>query len=422
MTRLLFISILLSLPLQAATFTLYPSSDTYIYESYPISSLGTANGIVAALPRGISPTEISAPGLSSASFFPEFQESDFLSSRIGSPVRLAKQSPTENSYIFKGQSENSYILQRQNEVILTPKDTPLVFEKADFLHTGSLLLSFTKKSASTVQIGYFLPTITSEIRYLLNYEPKTTKGLLKAEVWIRNHSERSFPNSKLMVKVGSTPRDNSPQSQPMRVYAAADAKRFTTERILNEGEIVYDLSGTTSLLPGTETSIPLVEETRVAISTVYKLDLGGIQETFTPLNRVLRFRNTTGKALAAGDIYCITDGILERINHLPVTLQDQIAEVDNGTAFALLGKKLSGPISNQNQDIDKPKVDETNISLRNDGKLTVEIEVRDYVPEKESILQSSHPYSRISRNQILFKLILEGGRETTITYTTKRPS
>jgi hypothetical protein len=373
--------------------------------------------MVTAIPRDISPIEISADGLVSASFFSEVQQSQFLNSRVGNTVRLTSQSPSENSYIFKGQSENNYILQRQNAVLLVSKDTPLIFEKADFPHQASLLLTFAKKTAPTAQIGYFVPQVTSEIRYRLNYAPRTTKGSLTSEVWINNQSPRSFPDSKLIVKVGSNPRENSSPIGAMRLYAT-DA-RMSKERVLDEGEIVYDLTNTSTLLPGTETRVPLMPEKPLSVTTLYKLDLGGTQEAFTPLKRVLRFRNTTGAALAAGEVYCVTDGVLQRISQLPVTLQDQFAEIDNGSAFAILGKKTSGP-SSEEKNTEKEDTTQNTIVVRNDGKLSVEIEVRDYLPERQSILRASHPYTRISSHQVLFKLVLEAGRETAITYTTKR--
>jgi hypothetical protein len=416
MIRILLASLLLSMPLHAAIITLYPSSDTYVYESYTVSLLGTEKGLISTLPRNISPVEISAPGLIGANFFPEFQEDYFLKTRIGATVRLAKQAPNESSYLFKGVSGSNYILQRQDEVILLPKDTPLIFEKADFLHTGSLLLHFAKKATPTVQLGYFTPSITSEIRYRLNYEPKTTKGMLTSEVWIDNQSERTFSDSTLTVKVGSSPRDNVQPHRSMQLYAADT--RLSKERQLDEGEIVYELATPVSLPPGTTTTVPFMPEKGISVSTLYKVEFGGTQESFIPLNRILRFRNTTGKALAAGDVYCVTDGILQRISRIPVTLQDQMVEVDNGKAFALLGRKTSGPLQKSDNAPESETKTASSITVRNEGSLTVEIEVRDYVPMTMSILDSSHPYSRISKHQVLFKLILEAGRESNISYTT----
>lgn len=412
----LLIGLLIFNPLHATVITLYPGSQTYVYEQYPVVALGSGKGMVSTLPAGISPVEISATGLISAHFFPESQAGQFLANRIGSNVRLEKSGLGEGKFVFKGVFDNGYILQRKDEVMLVPKDTPLVFEKADLPHQGSVMLSFAKKEASTVNIGYFMPNVNSEVRYLLSHEPKTTQARLNAEIWIHNTSERVFADSKITVKVGNAPQEESRYT--MLKSAKADM-RLSTERVLGDGEIVYDLTAPATLFPQTNTCLPLMPETQIAVTTLYKLDLGGVQENFMPLRRVLRFRNTTGKALASGQLYYFTKGVLQHIATLPVTLQDQTAEIDNGGAFALVGKKTSGPLLEEKEDQPKTKPQQHNITLRNDGTGSVEIEVRDYIDSKRKILQSSHGYTRISQYQILFKLTLEKGKETTITYLTR---
>ncbi len=414
----LLIGLLIFSPLQAAVITLYPGSTTYVYEQYPVSSVGTDKGMVGTLPADISPVEISAIGLSSASFFPESHVGQFLANRIGSSVRLEKAGTGDGPYIFKGTFESSYVLQKKDEIRLVPKETPLIFEKADLPHQSSLLLSFSKKPASTVNLGYFMPNVTSEVRYILSHEPKTTKATLKAEIWINNLSERTFSDSIITVKVGNAPREEVRYTRMKSMQVAADMP-LTTEQVLGEGEIVYELSTPANLFPQTKTCLPLMPETPISVTTVYKLDMGGVQENFTPLRRVLRFRNTTGKALANGQLYYFTKGVLQNIGNLPVTLQDQMAEIDNGSAFALVGKKTTGPLSEEKEDADKKKPTQHTITLRNDGSTLVEIEVRDYISDRQKILQSSHGYTRISNHQILFKLTLEKGRETTITYLTQ---
>ena len=127
----LLICIFILSPLHASVITLYPGSTTYIYEQYPIANTGTNTGLVSALPAGISPIEISATGLTSASFFPESQVSDFLAARIGRSVQLEKSGLNEGPYIFKGLFDSSYVLQKKDEIRFVPKDTPLIFEKAD---------------------------------------------------------------------------------------------------------------------------------------------------------------------------------------------------------------------------------------------------------------------------------------------------
>jgi hypothetical protein len=413
----LLICLFILSPLHASVITLYPGSTTYIYEQYPIANTGTNTGLVSALPAGISPIEISATGLTSASFFPESQVSDFLAARIGRSVQLEKSGFNEGPYIFKGLFDSSYVLQKKDEIRFVPKDTPLIFEKADLPQNSSLLLSFSKKPASTVTLGYFMPNVTSEVRYLLSHEPKTTKATLNAEIWIQNLSERTFSDTSITVKVGNAPQAEVPH--PMVKGARAADMRLTTEQVLGEGEIVYELTTPTTLFPQTKTRLPLIPETPIAISTLYKLDLGGVQENFTPLRRVLRFRNTTGKALANGQLYYFTKGVLQQIGKLPVTLPDQLSEIDNGSAFALLGKKLSGPLSENKEDTGKKKPTQHTITLRNDGGSIVEIEVRDYIPSNQTILHASHAYTRISSYQILFKLTLDMGKETMITYITR---
>lgn len=296
----------------------------------------------------------------------------------------------------------------------------------------------------TLELTYLTSGLnwTADYIVLLNSE----NNALDLDGWItlNNTSGASFSNATVKLVAGDINRLPSPEAfrgdvmMEMMSVAAAPADQVSQRNFYEYN--LYEIQRPVTVADNETKQVEFVSGVNVPASTFYVYDASmpyyGYMVTdsysgstgITTVQNYLEFEtaaeNGLGADLPAGRIRVYQEDIdgaalLIGENQISHTPEGETVQIYLGNAFDLVGERTQTSFNPITRDV----IEETyEIRLRN-RKENETVEIR--VPENLfrwtgwEILSASHPYEQINSTRIEFRVLVEPGTETVITYTVR---
>ncbi len=310
--------------------------------------------------------------------------------------------------------------------------TPILPELPEgiFLKPTLLWLVETRRAGRyPLEFSYLTQGIRWEASYVGMLNPENTEMSLSAWITVTNESGAAYEDAALQFIAGKIQRARRPTPYRAEVRLMKQAPEVTAEAFFEYH--LYTLARRTTIRRNEVKQILFLEAPRVAVQKQY-LVLGwqGAWQQRTPGKRAvpvgvyLEFENTKaqglGVALPAGIVRIYqrdSSGRAQflgedRIGHTP---RNESLTLKVGEAFDLRAERALV----RYRDLGNCDRFTVEYSLRNRKKEEVEIEVREYAPAfaEWDILDSSHPWERLTQQAFRFRVRVPPDAEETLRFT-----
>ena len=284
-----------------------------------------------------------------------------------------------------------------------------------------------KAGKRSAELSYLTRGMTWHAEYVAVTGEKTDKLELSSWVSIENRSGATYENAKLKLMAGDVRL--VPEGVPTdgrRLVAMAEmaqkAPPSFEEKAFFEYHL-YTLTRPATLKDRQTKQISLFEPTSVSARREYVYD-GQKGADQVMVNLVFKNEKEAGLGLPlpAGKVRVYQrdeDGSLEfvgedRIEHTP---EDEEVRLVVGSAFDLVAER---EMTDSKRLADRVREESYRINLRNHKKEGVQVTVVERIWGDWEILENSHSYEKKNATTIEFKVPVEAGKETIITYRVRR--
>jgi len=284
-----------------------------------------------------------------------------------------------------------------------------------------------KSGKQNTELSYLTHGLNWHAEYVAVTSEKGDKLDLSSWVSIENRSGASYENAKLKLMAGEVQLVQPPgpfdggRGRAYMEAMATQAPKFEEKPFFEYH--LYTLDKPTTLKDRQTKQISLFEPATVTARKEYIYDQ---QKNAEKVMVNLVFKNEKaaglGMPLPAGKVRIYQrdeDGALEFVGEdmLDHTPQDEEVRLVAGAAFDLAVEK---EMTDTKRITDRVREEAYRIELRNHKKENVEIVVSEHFWGDWQILESSHPYVKKNAFTIEFKVPVEAGKETVITYRVRR--
>ncbi len=283
-----------------------------------------------------------------------------------------------------------------------------------------------KPGKQQAELSYLTQGMNWHAEYVAVTAEKADKLELSSWVSIENRSGAGYENAKLKLVAGDV-RIMQPQRGYDRPRAQGHEDMMLTAQAAPKFEEksffeyhLYTLDQPTTLKDRQTKQLSLFSPTSVTAKREYTYSGGQNVQ----VNLVFKNKKEEGLGipLPAGKVRVYQrddDGALEfvgedQIQHVP---QDEEVRLVIGSAFDLSAER---DLTDSKRLNDRLREEAYRIKLRNHKKTEVEITVVEYLGTDWQMLENSHPYNQKNATTIEFKVPVQAGKETVITYRVRR--
>ena len=283
-----------------------------------------------------------------------------------------------------------------------------------------------KSGKSQAELSYLTNGLNWHAEYVAVTSEKGDKLDLSSWVSIENHSGATYENAKLKLMAGDVRlvQEAGPFDGGRRAYPMMEAQAVPKfeEKAFFEYHL-YTLDKPTTVRDRQTKQISLFEPATVAAKREYIFDQMKNAEK-VQVNLVFKNEKAAGLGmpLPAGKVRVYQrdeDGALEfvgedRIDHTP---DNEEVRLVVGSAFDLTAKK---EMTDTKRISDRIREESYRAELRNHKKENIEIILIEHLWGDWQILESSHTYTKKNAYTVEFKIPVEAGKETVVTYRVRR--
>lgn len=283
-----------------------------------------------------------------------------------------------------------------------------------------------KAGKSQAELSYLTNGLNWHAEYVAVTSEKGDRLDLSSWVSIENHSGATYENAKLKLMAGDVRlvQEPGPFDGRGRAWATMEAQAAPKfeEKAFFEYHL-YTLDKPTTVRDRQTKQISLFEPATVTAKREYVFDQMKNAEK-VQVNLVFKNEKTAGLGmpLPAGKVRVYQrdeDGALEfvgedRIDHTP---DNEEVRLVVGSAFDLTVEK---EMTDSKRITDRVREESYRAELRNHKKDNVEVILVEHLWGDWQILESSHTYTKKNAYTVEFKVPVEAGKETVVTYRVRR--
>ncbi len=298
-------------------------------------------------------------------------------------------------------TKGEYVLLKDYDSISCPSEPKLEgFKKL------RLLLSQPVVGKVEYRLSYLSEGFGWSAHYLGLWDEEKGELSLLGIAALSNNSGRDYPGAKVELVAGEVHRAVPPQARALAVAAPKAYEGLGATEVPAGEYHRYILPTPVDLVSGT-TRLVYLPWTEIPAQEVYRFTGGTIAF-------LLRFTNTSGTPLPAGEVRVFGDGVFlgsDTLGHTPVGGK---AELVLGAAFDLTGKRVR---TGYRRLAENRYRESYRISVRSAKKVPVAVEVVEELRGDWEITSSSLPYKVLDANHVRFVLQVPAGGEAEVEYT-----
>jgi len=313
------------------------------------------------------------------------------------------------------------IIPRNTEQKILLKD--YASQKNNFITKPTLVwkVNSSKSGSQPVNLSYLTNGLNWKADYVGRVNEKDTELTLACWVTIKNHSGKSFTNSRLKLMAGEI---NIPRPKQKARYTgrqevtSMNAVRSFEEKSFFEYHL-YTLQRTTDLKNNQDKQIQLFPETTSPVKKIYRIDSGRGDDVKVLFNIINSKKNNLGFALPAGQIrlYKSDDSDLEflggdNIEHTP---KDEKFDITIGTAFDIIAERH---VVKSTKPSKRSRTESIEYKIRNHKEEDVSVEVIQRISEyqENKLLSKNQDLIEQKAGYYKFKVPVKADGESVLTF------
>ena len=362
-----------------------------------------------------------------------------LEAAVGGPVLLIREHPETGEETVEDATLLSLasgpILRVGDRIEISPPGR-IAFESipAGLRAETALLVTLESEAEQSAEVAfsYLSGGLGWQADYVAEIDEASGTMDLTGYVTLTNGSGVDYANAGLRLVAGEVNVESGSPEPRLQAMAMAEsagmAKDMAAPPQSASDRYLYTIGRPVTLKQGETKQLALFSAEGQPVERIYRFDnlvqLGGRGTETGPVNAglLLRFENdpaaSLGMPLPAGTVR-VYEGLTgggsffageDRIAHTP---EGQEVELRVGAAFDVTAEARS---TDYDRLSDKTYEAAQEIVLKNVKDAPVTVEVAGHLPQEWKVLEESHPHEKVSASQVLWRVDVPAGGETTLTY------
>ena len=286
------------------------------------------------------------------------------------------------------------VIINSNQITSIIPETPINFNQK-----LKLKMKNNDKSLDKLNVRYLSRGISWNVLYSLQLDGN--KANLVGEYQIENNTSKPFEAASVrLIAKGD--------SLPMLYGRSANVMKASAEMSLDVSQqaesAIYEIPGNIDIPAEAKTRLPLLKENNLQMERRYQMINNRVEVEVT--------LNGISQTLPAGQLNIFDGDILASTQYLSSQPQSGRLVLNLGETLDIAGRREQIGYSTSGNKI----VEEQKVTLKNNKKEKVTVDVTAYLPWENAIVKSKVAYKRTSANTVVFEVPVEANKETSFTY------